>query len=248
MTDGPERLTPRVRRVLAAAEDEATGLRLPEVGSEHVLLALLEESRGLAARTLAELGVAPGELALRVRSRLVPADIGPGRPIGLGPDARAALAMARAEAARLHHDYLGTEHLLLGLLRHGEGPAFVLLNGAGVTLGRARQQIVRIVNEAAAQPPTGRLGAPADGAAGPRGRRRPVDRLADLGRSESAAEAERCGHCGRARRSEWRFCAYCGSRWVCCDRCDTPLPRVPGVRFCPGCGVMVEPPNADDRA
>ena len=140
--DGRERLTPRVRRVLAMAEDEAVGLRQAEVGTEHVLLALLREGRGLATRALRELGVEPAELAQRIRARLVPAEIGADGPIGLGPGARAALEMARAEAARLHHDYVGTEHLLLGLLRDGEGPAFVVLNGPGVTLARARQQIV----------------------------------------------------------------------------------------------------------
>src|SRR5687768_12237436 len=137
--DGRERLTPRVRRVLAIAEDEAVGLRQSEVGTEHVLLGLLREGRGLATRTLRELGVEPADLAQRLRLRLSPSLIGADGPIGLGPGARAALQMARAEAARLHHDYLGTEHLLLGLLRDGEGPAFVVLNGAGVTLGRARQ-------------------------------------------------------------------------------------------------------------
>jgi len=237
--DGRERLTPRVRRVLAMAEDEAAGLRLSEVGTEHVLLALLREGRGLATRALHELGADPAELSQRMRMRLVPADIAPAGPIGLGPDARAALRMAHSEAARLHHDYLGTEHLLLGLLRNGEGPAFVVLNGAGVTLSRVRQQIVRIMNEAAPEPPIGSSGA----VSMLRDRRRPIDRLPDGEARDSAPEPERCGHCGRVRRAEWRFCAYCGERWTCCERCDTPLPSLPGVRFCPGCGIMV---NSDD--
>lgn len=235
MPDGRERLTPRVRRVLAMAEGEAEGLRLSEVGTEHVLLALLREGRGLATRALEELGVEPAELAQRMRARLVPADIAPVGQIGLGPDARAALQMAHAEAGRLHHDYLGTEHLLLGLLRNGEGPAFVVLNGAGVTLARVRRQIVRIMNEAAPEPPSNSSAV----LSVLRGRRRPIDRLPDGEARDSAPEAERCGHCGRARRDAWRYCAYCGERWACCNRCDTPLPNLPGVRFCPGCGVML---------
>jgi ATP-dependent Clp protease ATP-binding subunit ClpA len=239
--DGRERLTPRVRRVLTIAEDEAVGLRQSEVGTEHVLLALLREGRGLATRALRELGVEPTDLAQRLRLRLVPAQIGPDGPIGLGPGARAAIQMARAEAARLHHNYLGTEHLLLGLLRDGEGPAFVVLNGAGVTLGRARQQISKILNESAPEAPGGR----APGLAILRGRERPSDRFADPDLHDPRDDEERCGRCGRIRRSDWRFCAYCGEKWPACDRCEAPIPELAGVRFCPGCGVMLD---SDDRA
>lgn len=241
MPDGRERLTPRVRRVLAIAEDEAVGLRQAEVGTEHVLLALLREGRGLAGRALRDLGVEPAELEQRMRLRLVPGQIGPDGPIGLGPGARAALQMARAEAARLHHSYLGTEHLLLGLLRDGEGPAFVVLNGAGVTLGRTRQQVSRILNESAPAAPSGHAPSPAV----PRVRERLSDRFADPDARDRRDDVERCGRCGRVRRSDWRFCAYCGERWPACDRCAAPIPELTGVRFCPGCGVMLD---TDDRA
>jgi ATP-dependent Clp protease ATP-binding subunit ClpC len=223
------------------AEDEAAGLRQSEVGTEHVLLALLREERGLATRALAELGVAPAELAQRTRLRLVRAEIGADGPIGLGPEARAALEMARAEARRLHHDYVGTEHLLLGLLRNGEGPAFVVLHGAGVTLARARRQILKILNESAPELPGGRSG----GLAVLRGHERPISRLADPDGSERRDDVERCGRCGRVRRSDWRYCAFCGERWPACDRCEAPIPDLVGVRFCPGCGVMIA---TDDRA
>jgi ATP-dependent Clp protease ATP-binding subunit ClpC len=238
VSDGRERLTPRVRRVLAMAEDEAIGLRHAEVGTEHVLVALLQEGRGLATRALRELGVEPSDLAQRTRARLVPAEIGSIIPIGLGPGARSALQMARAEAGRLHHDYVGTEHLLLGLLRDGEGPAFVTLVGAGITLARVRHQIAKILNETSPEVSDGRSG----GLAIVRGRARPVDRFVE---PDPRDEIERCGRCGRIKRSDWRFCAYCGERWPTCDRCDTPLPDLVGVRFCPGCGTMI---GSDDRA
>jgi ATP-dependent Clp protease ATP-binding subunit ClpA len=228
------------------AEDEALGLRHAEVGPEHVLLALLREGRGLATRALQELGQDPGELAQRVRSGLVASNSIQTGPIGLGPGARSALRMARAEAGRLHHNYVGTEHLLLGLLRDGEGPAFVTLNGVGVTLVRARQQITRILNEAAPEQPDGRSG----GLSRVQERVRPIDRLGDPDSRDARdprdrrEDVERCGHCGRVRRGDWRFCAYCGQHWPTCDRCDTPIPALAGVRFCPGCGIMLE---SDDR-
>jgi hypothetical protein len=144
--------------------------------------------------------------------------------------------MARAEAGRLHHDYVGTEHLLLGLLRDGEGPAFVTLVGVGVTLQKARQQIATILNETAPEAPDGRSG----GLALVQARARPIDRFGDPEQHDRRDEIERCGHCGRARRTEWRFCAFCGQRWPTCERCDTPIPDLGGVRFCPGCGVMLD--------
>jgi hypothetical protein len=220
------------------AEDVAVGLRQSEVGTDHVLLALLREGRGLAARALSDLGVEPAELAQRMRARLVPAELGPDGPIGLGPGARSAVEMARAEAVRLHHDYVGTEHLLLGLLRDGEGPAFVTLVGAGVTLAKARHEVARIMNESAPELPGGRAG----GLAILRGRGRTVDRFGGADAPDPRADdPERCSHCGRARQPDWRYCAYCGDRWPACERCETPLPMLPGVRFCPGCGVMTGP-------
>jgi ATP-dependent Clp protease ATP-binding subunit ClpA len=226
------------------AEDEALGLRHAEVGTEHVLLALLREGRGLATRALQELGLDPAEMAQRIRSGLQPSNTLASGPIGLSPGARSALQMARAEAGRLHHDYVGTEHLLLGLLRDGDGPAFVTLVGAGITLVRVRQQVTKILNEAAPEAPDGRSG----GLALVSTRARPIDRFGD---SDAATphdrrdDVERCGHCGRVRRGDWRFCAYCGQHWPTCDRCDTPIPALAGVRFCPGCGIMVQ---TDDRA
>jgi ATP-dependent Clp protease ATP-binding subunit ClpA len=235
VSDGRERLTPRVRRVLAMAEDEAIALRHAEVGTEHLLLGLLREGRGLAARALHQLGVEPAELAQRVRVRLVPAPFGPDGPATLGPGVRAALDMARTEAARLHHDYVGTEHVLLGLLRDGEGPAFLVLSGAGITLAQARQEILAIMNESTPELPSGRSGS----IAVLRGRERSLGRHAGRDDDAQIHAPERCGHCGRGRRPEWRFCAFCGERWPLCGRCETPLPILPAVRFCPGCGIMV---------
>lgn len=242
MSDGPERTTPRVRRVLAAAEAEALDLRQSEVGPEHLLLALLRETRGLATRALADLGVDPVGLAQRFRARLVPGEIAGVPPLALGPGARSAVEMSRAEAARLHHAYLGTEHLLLGLLRDGEGPAYVALVGAGITLDRARRQISRLINESAPEPPGG-LDA---GLAAARDRALPtIDRYRETGTPDAPRDGpDLCPRCGRVRRAEWRFCAFCGEKRPACDRCDTAIPQLSGVRFCAGCGAML---SLDER-
>jgi hypothetical protein len=117
----------------------------------------------------------------------------------------------------------------------------VTLVGAGVTLVRARQQVTKILNEAASEAPDGR----SSGLALVTPRVRPLDRFGDPDAHDRRDDVERCGHCGRARRGDWRFCAYCGQRWSTCDRCDTPIPALAGVRFCPGCGIMLQ---VDDRA
>jgi hypothetical protein len=229
VSDGRERLTPRARRVLAIAEDEAVALRQSEVGTEHLLLGLLREGRGLAARGLRDLGVEPDQLGQRIRARLPVADIGSDRPVTLGPAARETVEMARAEARRLHHDYVGTEHLLLGLLRHGEGPAFVALVGIGVTLEKARRQIITLLNGVAPEPqaglPSGLASVPSRRPFGPR--------------ETAPSEGGACRRCERQRHADWRFCPFCGEASPTCDRCRTPLPTLDGVRFCPGCGAMI---------
>jgi ATP-dependent Clp protease ATP-binding subunit ClpA len=229
VSDGRERLTPRARRILAIAEDEAGALRQAEIGTEHLLLGLLREGRGLAARAFRDLGVEPDQLGQRIRARLPIADVGSDEAVVLGPAALDSIEMARAEARRLHHDYVGTEHLLLGLLRHGEGPAFVALAGIGVTLERARRKIVELINEAAAEAPTD---LPADVGAFPSRRLYPE-------RDVPANDTGLCARCSRPRQADWRFCPFCGERCPACEHCQTPLPTLAGVRFCPGCGAMV---------
>jgi hypothetical protein len=230
VSDGRERLTPRAHRVLAIAEDEAVALRQAEVGTEHLLLALLRERRGLAARGLRDLGVEPDQLGQRIRARLPIADISSDQPVTLGPAARGAVEMARAEARRLHHDYVGTEHLLLGLLRHGEGPAFVTLSGIGVTLERARRQIITLLNEVVPDPPDGLPGGLTAVPA-----RRPFAQ-----RENGGAGVGTCVGCERPRAPDWRFCPFCGEPCPGCARCKAPLPTLDGVRFCPGCGLRIE--------
>ncbi len=236
MPDPFERLTPRAQRVLTLAGEEAESLRHAEIGVEHLLIGLLREGPGLAARSLRELGVDVEGLRQRVRAGLRPGDIRAGGQLALSQGVRDALRTARVEAERLHHEHLGTEHLLLGILRGGEGAAYLALVGAGVTLDRARRQILAILNEA---PPDPSLVSRAPVRFGARSMRAPLGRPSVTIREPTLDEVARCARCDAPRRADWRFCAFCGERWPRCETCDAPVPTVTGARFCTECGAGI---------
>lgn len=140
-----DKLTKRARKVLSLAQEEAQRLDHSYIGTEHLLLGLVAEGEGLAAKILQNLGV---EL-LTVR-RSVEHIIGRGDRIVLGeigmtPRAKKVIELALDEAHRLNHHYIGTEHLLLGLIREGEGIAAGVLESLEVNLDRARRSIVEAV-------------------------------------------------------------------------------------------------------
>src|SRR5690242_11293390 len=136
-----DKFTDRARKVLTLAQDEAQRFNHNYIGTEHLLLGLVREGEGVAARVLENMNV---ELA-KVRTA-VEFIIGRGdRPVvgevGLTPRAKRVIELAVDEARRLNHHYIGTEHLLLGLLREGEGIAAGVLESLGVSLGRARNAL-----------------------------------------------------------------------------------------------------------
>jgi len=136
-----DKFTDRARKVLTYAQDEAQRFDHNYIDTEHILLGLVREGDGTAARVLETMGV---ELA-KVRTA-IEFLIGRGvRPVvgevGLTPQARRVIELAIDEARRLDHRYLGTEHLLLGLVREGEGIAAGVLESVGVTLERTRAEI-----------------------------------------------------------------------------------------------------------
>jgi len=140
-----DKFTERARRVVDLAEDEARGFNHGYIGTQHLLLGLVREGEGVAAKVLANLGV---ELN-RVRSA-VEFIIGRGdRPvtgeIGLSPRAKKVIELAVDEARRLNHHYIGTEHLLLGLVREGEGIAAGVLESLGVSLEKVRTEVLRVL-------------------------------------------------------------------------------------------------------
>lgn len=145
MPDRFDKFTERARTVLTLAEEEARRLRHNYIGTEHLLLGLVREGGGLAAQVLTKMDV---DLAM-IRGK-VEAIIGRGKhgkqvpsgPIGLTPRAKKVIELAVDEARRLNHHYIGTEHLLLGLIREGEGIGAGVLEELGVGLQRVRREVM----------------------------------------------------------------------------------------------------------
>ena len=146
-----EKFSERARRVLSLAQEEAQRFNHNYIGTEHILLGLVRETEGVAAKVLSNLGV---ELS-KVRSA-VEFIIGRGeRPspgeIGLTPRAKKVIELAVDEARRLNHHYIGTEHLLIGIMREGEGVAAGVLDSLGVTLDKIRAETGRVLSQSASQ-------------------------------------------------------------------------------------------------
>src|SRR6202795_334843 len=151
MADRFDKFTERARRVLTLAQEETQRFNHNYIGTEHLLLGLVREGDGVAAKVLANLGV---ELT-KVRSA-VEFIIGRGEratpgEIGLTPRAKKVIELAVDEARRLSHHYIGTEHLLLGLVREGEGIAASVLESLGVNLERVRAETTRILSQSMPQ-------------------------------------------------------------------------------------------------
>jgi ATP-dependent Clp protease ATP-binding subunit ClpC len=140
-----ERFTDRARRVVVLAQEEARMLNHDYIGTEHILLGLLREGDGIAAKALESL-----EISLEVVRREVGEIIGRGKQAPSGhipftPRAKKVLELSLREAQQLGHDYIGTEHILLGLLREGEGVAAQVLVRLGADLNRVRQQVIQLL-------------------------------------------------------------------------------------------------------
>jgi len=143
---GMERFTQRARRVLSLAHQEAERMRHNYIGTEHLLLGLIEEDGGVAGRVLRELGLEPQRVQEMIE-RLVGFGQYRGGKLDLSPGTQQVLEQAVEEARRMGHHYIGTEHLLLGLVRHGEGVAMDVLRKLGITAEQIRRQTHRILQE-----------------------------------------------------------------------------------------------------
>src|SRR5512136_2011256 len=147
---GMERFTQRARRVLSLAHQEAERGRQNSIGTEHLLLGLMEEEGGVASRVLRELGLESNRVREIITRVSVESHHIDGK-IELAPDTQQVLEFAVDEARRLGHHYIGTEHLLLGLVRV-EGTAMEVLRRLGVTADQIRRQTRRVLNETASSP------------------------------------------------------------------------------------------------
>jgi ATP-dependent Clp protease ATP-binding subunit ClpC len=139
-----ERFTDRARRAVVLAQQEAVQLHHNYIGTEHVLLGLLGEGEGVAARVLVSLGMSLETTRARVEE-LVEAGPGPGGQVPFTPRAKKALELSLGEALQLGHDYIGTEHLLLGLIHDGEGIAAQVVAADGADLGAVREAVLDLV-------------------------------------------------------------------------------------------------------
>jgi len=144
-----EKFSERARRVLTLAQEEAQNLNHNYIGTEHILLGLVREEEGVAAKVLANLGVGLNKVRASVEFIIGRGEKSGAGETGLTPRARRVIELAIDEARYLSHNYIGTEHLLLGLLREGEGIAAGVLDSFGITLERARAEVTRVLSQGA---------------------------------------------------------------------------------------------------
>jgi len=190
-----EKFTGRARHVMSLAQAEALLMKHNYIGTEHLLLGLVREGDGVAAEVLRNLNV-----DLQVVRSKVESIIGRGNkivegPVGLTPRAKKVIELAVDEARRMGHHYIGTEHLLLGLVREGDGVAAKVLNDLSVALESVRAETLRILavrQIATAEPPT-------------------VPPEAETLLKEGE-ESQTCSHCSAQNPMYFRHCFNCGNR------------------------------------
>ncbi|MBU5467978.1 ATP-dependent protease ATP-binding subunit ClpC [Virgibacillus sp. MSJ-26] len=138
------RFTERAQKVLALSQEEAVRLGHNNIGTEHILLGLVREGEGIAAKALESLGLKVSKIQEEVES-LIGVGKQPMQTIHYTPRAKKVVELSQDEARKLGHSYVGTEHILLGLIREGEGVAARVLNNLGVSLNKARQQVLQLL-------------------------------------------------------------------------------------------------------
>jgi ATP-dependent Clp protease ATP-binding subunit ClpA len=141
-----ERFTGQARRVVVLAQEEARLLNHNFIGTEHILLGLIDERDGLAAQVLEGMGISLGAVRSQVEEIVGRGGSPPSGPFPFTPRANKVLELSLREALQLGHNYIGTEHILLGLIREGEGVAAQVLVKLGADLSRVRQQIIQLLS------------------------------------------------------------------------------------------------------
>src|SRR5881409_3058538 len=158
-----ERFTDRARRVVVLAQEEARMLNHNYIGTEHILLGLIHEGEGVAAKALESLGISLEGVRQQVEEIIGQGQQAPSGHIPLTPRAKKVLELSLREALQLGHNYIGTEHILLGLIREGEGVAAQVLVKLGADLNRVRQQVIQLLHGYQGKEPAA-SGAPSESA------------------------------------------------------------------------------------
>ena len=166
-----ERFTDRARRVVVLAQEEARALNHNYIGTEHILLGLIQEGEGVAAKALESMGISLDAVRTEVKDIIGTGGHPPSGYIPFTPRAKKVLELALREALQLGHKYIGTEHILLGLIREGEGVAAQVLVKLGADLSRVRQQVIQLLSgyegndedNGGGEPATAGVGSSADG-------------------------------------------------------------------------------------
>jgi ATP-dependent Clp protease ATP-binding subunit ClpA len=148
-----ERFTDRARRVVVLAQEEARMLNHNYIGTEHILLGLIHEGEGVAAKALESLGISLDAVRQQVEEIIGPGQQAPSGHIPFTPRAKKVLELTRREAEHLGHNYIGTEHILLGLIREGDGVAAQVLVMLGGDLNRVRQTVIQVMHGHPAKEP-----------------------------------------------------------------------------------------------
>jgi ATP-dependent Clp protease ATP-binding subunit ClpC len=157
-----ERFTDRARRVVVLAQEEARMLNHNYIGTEHILLGLIHEGEGVAAKALESLGISLDAVREQVQEIIGQGQQAPSGHIPFTPRAKKVLELSLREALQLGHNYIGTEHILLGLIREGEGVAAQVLVKLGADLNRVRQQVIQLLSGYQGKEPASGAG-PAEG-------------------------------------------------------------------------------------
>ncbi|MBA2679197.1 MAG: hypothetical protein H0U76_12465 [Ktedonobacteraceae bacterium] len=189
-----DKFTERARRVLAQAQEEAQRFQHHYIGTEHLLLGLLHEEDGVAARVLHNLGIDLDQVRSGVEFIITRGDRIVLGEIGLTPRAKKVIELAIDEAHKLNHHYIGTEHLLLGTMREGEGLGAGVLKSLGATIDNVRTQTILVLQESTTQV------LPSVPAA-----------AAEL--VKEGEQAQTCSDCGARSPGYFRYCFHCG-KWL----------------------------------
>jgi SpoVK/Ycf46/Vps4 family AAA+-type ATPase len=149
-----ERFTDRARRVVILAQEEARMLNHNYIGTEHILLGLIHEGEGVAAKALESLGISLEAVRSQVEEIIGEGQQAPSGHLPFTPRGKKVLELSLRESLQLAHNYIGTEHILLGLIREGEGVAAQVLVKMGADLNKVRQQVIQLLNEYPSKEPS----------------------------------------------------------------------------------------------